>query len=250
MTLANQMRRLHSDIATAKSQRLEEVAAIGPALQRQMEDGRASFRVAMDGLRKSIKTDLDGIFSEAAVIRGRAVDMMQQLTAEREANAKAWRTDLEAAVATLLGEYDRARKEYARARDELSVREMAAREAYLKDLRARVQKLLENAEKYLADLKADRVKAGNAWRQRTRVTGKPRPETQAKKTAKAPAESAEKAVAEKLAPKPAPDIAKTAAEPAAPSAERVTTAKPAAKSMEKTKIGKPATQPNPKKPQN
>lgn len=221
MTMANEMTQLASNVAASKSQRVKTVTAIKPALRRQLNANRSARHAAMNRLMTSIKKDLDGIFSETAVIRGRSVDMMQTLASRRKDNAKALRAELEGYISGLETSVATLLRDYGRARDEIGAREMAARETFLKDLHARVQKLLQNAEKSIADLAADRAKAGNAWRERVGAKGKPRremdekavtpepapveaaaPEPVAESKEVATAATTEPAVAETAAPKP------------------------------------------------
>lgn len=174
MSLASEMTKLADEAAAASSARLEAVAAIGPAVRRQLAADRASLSAAVTQLTASIGRDLDGIKSESAVIRGRAVDMIEEFSIEREDNAGALRDELEGYVTELQKSVSNLLGEYTRARAEMAARESAAREAYLDDLRARVQKLLADAAKFMDGLERDRARAGRIWRQHTRSRRKPK----------------------------------------------------------------------------
>ncbi len=169
MNLATNMTKLVTEAADTSAARREAVAAIGPAVRRQLAADRAAMKAATTKLMTLIEGDLVGIASEAALIRGRAVDMIEMYTIGRKTAAEAqcrelaaYVTDLENAVSKLLGEYHRARAK-------MSESESAARSAYLQDLRARVQKTLTQTLKLVQGLEKDRARAGRIWRQHARA---------------------------------------------------------------------------------
>lgn len=197
MSLASEMGKLTTEAAAASSARLEAVAAIGPALQRQLAADRASLSAAMADLTSSIRHDLDGVISGTAIIRGRAIDMIENLAAERADNTEALRDELEGYVTELQNSLSKLLGEYTRARAAMAAQESAARKAYLDDLRAQKQKLLADAAKFMDGLEKDRARAGRNWQQHPRAARK-----QKSASAKKPAESGLKAAPVKAAAKP------------------------------------------------
>lgn len=169
MTMASEMPQ--SAGARAKVQRLKAIAAIGSALRQQLNASRslrqAEVEELMASIRKdmaSLRKDLDRIFSETAVIRGRSVDLMEAFARERKTNAEALRRDLESYMSGLETSVANLLRDYSRTRDEMCIRGMDAREAFLKDVRGAVQALLQDAEKTIRGFTADRTRAGKPAR--------------------------------------------------------------------------------------
>lgn len=205
MTMANEMTHLVGDVAEARSRRVAAIAGMRRTLRRQLRDDTTSRRVVMNRLTTSIKKDLGGIFSEAAVIRGRSVDMIQKFANEREDNAKALRAELDDYISDLEISVAKLLRDYGRARDEMGIRETDARETFMKGLRLRVHKLLTS-------LNADRARAGKIWRERGSTKVKAIREAEEKRAAKPPvakavekmaADGPEPVIADKMVPKPA-----------------------------------------------
>ncbi|NQV93753.1 MAG: hypothetical protein HQ482_01235 [Sphingomonadales bacterium] len=189
MTLSSEMTRLAADFEPAQQERLAAVKRIQTGVRRDLAAGRAALRQATGAHAKAVETDLAGIFSEAAIIRGRTADMIDDFAAEREDNAEALQavlkdyiSGLEAAVANLLSELASARKK-------MSSREAAARAAYLQGVKNCVQALLADAATFVDGLNKDRVRAGRTWQQHTRAMRKQRDDV-AKATAAKPASKA------------------------------------------------------------
>ena len=222
MTMANEM--TQSAGAAVTAQRLKAVAAIGPALRQQLNASRSARRVEVDELMASIRSDmaslrkdLDGIFSETAVIRGRSVDLMQTFARERRNNAEALRKDLENYMSGLETSVANLLRDYSRARDEMCIRGMDAREAFLKEVRRTVQTLLQDAEKTVRGFSADRARTGRPPRAGGPAGDKPRHAP--------PGKPAPKPATETAAEKAEPAAAKV--EPAVPEAARPTEVKAA-----------------------
>lgn len=180
MTMANEMTRLVGDIAAVKSQRLQAVAAIRPALEQQLNVSQTARRAALDSLMMSIKSDmaarrkhLDGISTEAALIRGRSVDMMKSLAKERKEKAAALRRDLDEHAAALNSSVATLLRDNARTREEMAARETELRATFLKDVRGRVRELLLDAEQSISDIAQDRAQAGKVWRGQAQAQAMP-----------------------------------------------------------------------------
>jgi len=157
MTLSDEMTRVSGEFEAAQSARQKAVAAIKPALRGQLADGRASLSAAMVQLTASIERDLAGIFSESAIIRGRARDYIDQCSAENAANAETLRAEL----ARFAAEFQ-----------EKAAEESKERLVYIGDVEKRVDATLAAARKEMASFKSDRVRAGRIWRQHSKNTRK------------------------------------------------------------------------------
>ncbi len=182
MTLASEMTELAAELEAAQAARLTAVAAIAPTV-------RNSLSRTMAELTASIERDLKGIFSEAAFIRGAAEDFIDDLTDQREDRANALRAELAGYVAEL---------------EKMAARERGERLAYLNDLRAGVEAILDDARHYMNGLSKDRLRAGRVWRQHARTMAKQRLE------------------AARPSPKPAPAPAPASAKSASTSKKKAT----------------------------
>jgi len=224
MTLSSEMTRLAADLEASQADRLAAVAAIAPAVQSDLERGRAALNSTMKELMSTIDADLKGIFSQAAITRGRARDLIDRFTGERKDSAERLRTklgdhmsNLESSVQTLLNEY-------ATARSVMGGREADARARYLEDLRTRVNAQLAEAGKFVDALAKDREGAGRAWHLHTRNMEKMRRGGYSKSdspTAKSTAPKKKVAVpepAKEVAAKP--DTATVAPAPTVPNADK------------------------------
>jgi len=164
MTLADEMTRVSNEFETAQSVRQKAVAAIRPALRGQLADGRASLSAAMVQLTASIERDLVGIFSESAIIRGRARDYIDQCSAENAVRAEENAANAE----TLRAELARFAVEFENKAAEGSKERLV----YIEDVEKRVEATLAAARKEMASFKSDRVRAGKIWRQHGKNTRK------------------------------------------------------------------------------
>jgi len=203
MTLANEMTRLAAEFGAAHEARLSTVRAIRSGVQRDLAAVQAALRRTSMDHAKRVRADLDGIFSEAAAIRGRAVDMIEGFATEREGKTQALRTELEAYASDLETAVAKLLDAYGHAREEMGTREAVAREAYLQDLRTRTQMLMANAAKFIDKIRMERVRARKTWqRHMPAQSARPRRRDAARPAAdKAAADkaAADKAVSDKAA---------------------------------------------------
>lgn len=174
MTMASEMTRLAAEFEAEQAARIGAVIGIQSAVRQDLAAARGALQRTMAGLATVLKADLRGIFSEAAIIRGRAEDLIDRFAAEREGNAEALRAELEGYVSDLQSSVEKLLAEHARAREAMGTREAAARAAYLQDLRARLQALLAAAGKFMDGLQQDRMRAERIWRQHLRGQKKQR----------------------------------------------------------------------------
>ena len=154
MSLASQMNQLREKLEAAQKGRL---GAVRTDLARTMAEHATR-----------VDSDLKGIFSQAAIIRGRADDLIDRFAAERRNNAKKLRDGLGGFVSDLRSSVDDQLDGYGNAREEMSAREGAARVAYVEGLRSRTGAVLANAENYLSALKRDRLEASRIWHEHSR----------------------------------------------------------------------------------
>ena len=195
MTLTSEMTRLTAAFEAARAARLSALDGIRTGVRRLLADARASRCRIMAGHAKAIDAELKGLMSEAAIIRGRAEDLIEQLATRREREAATLRARLEAQVADLQLSVEELLVTCFRDREEMRARELAGRQAYRKALRAGVRKTLTDAAAAITTLRQDRDGAARIWRKHAGPAAKPRP---AAKAAKKPA--AEKASDDKPAP--------------------------------------------------
>lgn len=237
---------LASEIGRVREARLTAVRALQAGVRRDLATGKAALRRTSADHAKTVRADLDGIFSEAAVIRGRTIDMIKAFANEHENDAKSLRAELGGYVSNLQAAVARLLKEHTRTRDEMSVRGTAARADYLKDLRDRLHRLLATGERVTVARPATQAAAKN---QKKTTAAKPATESKATTTEAKPATQAAARHQEKTtAAKPAAEsMAKaTEAKPATQAAARhqkkkATAAKPAAEKYEKTDVAKPGS---------
>jgi hypothetical protein len=206
-------------------------------------------------LRGSIRQDLDGLFSEAALIRGRAVDMIEEYAVQHERRATALRGELDGYVVDLRRTVARLLGEYAKAREAMGASAVAARGVHLKIIRDQVMALVAETSSFLDRLDKERMQGRRAWNQRVRharrqlqrVTGRPAPAAkEATPTALpkvvekvvTPAE-APKAVAKEPTRTEAPKAATYVATPIAAPEERIRTEPPKAAAHVATPIAAP-----------
>ncbi|MCG8503802.1 MAG: hypothetical protein MI755_04270 [Sphingomonadales bacterium] len=172
MTLTSEMTRLAAEFEDGLQDRLAQIAGIQARVGQELEDGQVARARAMAEHSETIDADLKGLFSEAAIIRGRAEDLIDDFAAQREKNAATMRAKLESHVADLQVSVEKLLGSYSSARDSMSAREAAARQAYLKELQARVQALLADAAKFVDGLRKDRERAGRVWARHARNMSK------------------------------------------------------------------------------
>jgi|GEM_PF-3137738 len=168
MTLSSEMTRLAAEFEASQADRLAAVASIASTVRSDLEQGRASLNSTMTELMKTIDADLKGIFSQAAIIRGRARDLIDRFAAEREDDADRLRAELGGYMADLQSSVQELLNEHAKTRGAMGAREADARAAYLEDLRSRVNALLAEADKFINSLAKDRDRASRAWSQHAR----------------------------------------------------------------------------------
>ena len=195
MTLTSEMTRLTAAFEAARAARLSALDGIRTGVRRLLADARASRRRIMADHAKAVDAELKGLMSEAAIIRGRAEDLIEQLATRREREAATLRARLEAQVADLQLSVEELLVTCFRDREEMRARELAGRQAYRKALRADVRKTLTDAATAITTLREDRDGAARIWRKHAGPATKPRP---AAKAAKKPA--AEKVSDDKPAP--------------------------------------------------
>lgn len=188
MTLTSEMTRLTAAFEAARAARLSALDGIRTGVRRLLADARASRRRIMADHAKAIDAELKGLMSEAAIIRGRAEDLIEQLATRREREAATLRARLEAQVADLQLSVEELLVTCFRDREEMRARELAGRQAYRKALRAGVRKTLTDAAAAVTTLREDRDGAARIWRKHAGPAAKPRPA--AAKAAKKPAEKA------------------------------------------------------------
>ena len=168
MTLSSEMTRLAAEFEASQAERLAAVADIASTVRNDLEQGRASLNSTVTELKRTIDADLKGIFSLAAIIRGRARDLVDRFADEREETADRLRTELGDYMSDLQSSVQELLDSYASTRAAMGTREAEARAAYLQDLRTRVHTLLSDADKFIDSLARDRERAGRTWRQHSR----------------------------------------------------------------------------------
>lgn len=176
MSLSSETMRVAAEFEAAQAARLAAIAGIGATVQRDMRQDRASLKRTMAEYARTMDKELKGIFSEVALIRGAAKDLIEWFASEREENTEAMRAELESLTSKLEKSVSAELSEMVTAREEVARRESTARRAYLRDLRRRVGAVLGDASKYIADLNHDRMRAERVWLQHLRTQRKRRHE--------------------------------------------------------------------------
>ena len=132
---------------------------------------------------RRVDSDLKGIFSQAAIIRGRADDLIDRYAAERQRGGEQLRSELADFASGLRGFVEALVDDYASDREMMSAREAAIRAAYLTDLRARVEAILSDAESFVGALREDHLRASRIWQQYARKQSKRRADVRSSKLA-------------------------------------------------------------------
>lgn len=132
---------------------------------------------------RRVDSDLKGIFSQAAIIRGRADDLIDRYAAERQRGGEQLRSELADFSSGLRGFVEALVDDYASDREMMSAREAAIRAAYLTDLRARVEAILSDAESFVGALREDHLRASRIWQQYARKQSKRRADVRSSKLA-------------------------------------------------------------------
>lgn len=158
MSLASNMTQLTEKLEAAQEARLSAVY-----------EGLAE---VMAEHARRVDSDLKGIFSQAAIIRGRADDLIDGFAAERRSSGERLRDELAEFASDLRSFVDELMDGYASDRETMSAREAADRASYLADLRANVEATLAEAEGFVGALRKDRVRANRIWQQHARKQGK------------------------------------------------------------------------------
>lgn len=172
MSLANDMTRLTEDLEAAQERRL---SGVYQDLAQIMADHA-----------KRVDADLKGIFSQAAIIRGRADDLIDQYAAERRRGGARLRGELAEFRSDLRAFVDELLEDYAGKREAGAAYEATVRAAYLEDLRAGVEAALADAERFIGALKRDRLRAARIWQQHARKQSKRRTEMRSPKPVSRP----------------------------------------------------------------
>ena len=71
MSMTSEMTRIGAEFESAQAARLASVAAIGSAVQRDLQKGRTARARTMAAQQRSSRGDLKEIFGAAAFLRGR-----------------------------------------------------------------------------------------------------------------------------------------------------------------------------------
>lgn len=177
MTLASKMTQLTEELETAQDARRASVDATLGTVALQLASGQAALQRMASAEFSTRNAELKGIFSEAAITRGRADDLIGEYGDQRRVMAAELRAKLENDVADLQRSVETLLNEYSGTREVTAAQDAAARASYIKDLRARVNALLADAEKFLGALSKDRKRAARIWHQHARKARKPRSET-------------------------------------------------------------------------
>ena len=167
MGLASEMTKLTEALEAAQERRL---SAVHEDLAQIMADHT-----------RRVDSDLKGIFSQAAIIRGRADDLIDRYAAERRSGGERLKGELAEFKADLRAFVDELLDDHASNREANGTREAAARTAYLEDLKARVEAALADAENFVGALRRDRLRASRLWQQHTRKQRKRRAEMRSPK---------------------------------------------------------------------
>lgn len=169
MSLASNMTQLTEKLEAAQEARLSAV----------YED----LAEVMAEHARRVDSDLKGIFSQAAIIRGRADDLIDGFAAERRSSGQRQRGELAEFASGLRAFVDELMDGYASDRETMSAREAANRADYLADLRARVEVTLAEAEDFVGALREDRSRANRIWQQHARKQRKHRADKSSSKAA-------------------------------------------------------------------
>ncbi len=158
MSLASNMTQLTERLEAAQEKRLSAVY-----------EGLAEVMASHAG---KVDSELKGIFSQAAIIRGRADDLIDGFAAERRSGGLRLRGELADFASGLRAFVDDLLDGYASDREAMGAREAASRAAYLADLRAKVEATLVEAESFVGALREDRSRANRIWQQHARRQSK------------------------------------------------------------------------------
>ena len=169
MSLASEMTKLTEKLEAAQEGRL---SAVYEDLEQTMAEHA-----------RRVASDLKGIFSQAAIIRGRADDLIDRYAAERQRGGERLRGELTDFASGLRASVDALMDEYASDREMKGAREAANRAAYLTDLRARVEATRGDAEGFVEALRDDRLGASRIWQQYVRKQSKRRADLRSSKLA-------------------------------------------------------------------
>ncbi len=161
MSLTSEMSRITTGFEAAQGKRLAAIAKIGPSVTREKHRNKASLKRTMAAHRAATKSSLRDIFGTAAFTRSIAVELVERFGNEREESTSDLRNQLDSYVADLRETVGEELAHLAAARVKIARREENVRRAQLKDLRRRVEALLE-------DFSKDRQRAGRIWEQHLR----------------------------------------------------------------------------------
>lgn len=168
MTLTSEMSRLTAEFEAAQRSRLAAVAKIASDARRKAHGNRKSLNGAMAMHRVAMKHSLRDIFGTTAFTRGAAEEMIERFRNEREEAASGLRDELGHFAANLRESVAETLEDLNAARLKKTRRDENSRRAELKDLRRRVETLLANSDKLMADISRDRQRAGRIWEQHRR----------------------------------------------------------------------------------
>ena len=178
MSLTSEMSRITTDFEASQGERLASIAKIRPGVKREKQLNKASLKRTMAAHRSATKSSLRDLFGMAAFTRGAAVDMVERFGNEREESTSDLLEQLAAYAANLREAVGEEIAHLAATRLKTARREDNARRAQLKDLRKRVEVLLN-------DFSQDRRHAGQVWEQHLRTTLRQRRGVAARKAPKA-----------------------------------------------------------------
>lgn len=174
MTLTSEMSRMAAEFEAAQGERLAAIARIGSEMRRDSRRNKASLARTMSAHHAATKSGLRDIFGLVALSRGAAQDMVELLAKEREDCARDLHRQLEAYVSELRRTVGDEMSRLNASRAKMTRREVNVRRGQMKDLRRRVEALLADSAKLMADLHKDRARAGKLWSQHAHNTPRQR----------------------------------------------------------------------------
>lgn len=170
MSLTNEMSRICAEFEVAQAARSTAIAAIGAAVQHDLQTGQAARSRVMAAHQKATKSHLKEIFGAVAFARGGTEDLIGRFADDHKRRSDAMRKDLRSFVKELQETVEGQLQRLTDTRTATAQQGETARRAYLKDLRRRVHAVLGNADKYVKGLHKDRTTAERVWTQHCRTS--------------------------------------------------------------------------------
>lgn len=186
MSLTSEMSRTTAHIEASRRERLAAIAKISSDLRRQTQKSEASRMDVIATHRIATKSSLRDIFGIVAFTRGSAEELVERFRKERKSAANELWSELDSHVSRIRQAVSAEIAQIAATRATMAGRTRNARLDYLKEMRRRVDAVLNTSHKLMDELSEDRQRAGQVWEQHVSGSAVRQPQT----TKRAPAKRA------------------------------------------------------------